>query len=51
MTYKGHCFNSSGMFEIQGEANGKPIRIRKPLEIEYLGNRPNNRDEPRLPQI
>lgn len=37
MTYKGKCFNSSGMFEIQGEANGQPVRIAhgKSLKIDY----------------
>ncbi len=37
MTYKGNHFNSSGMFEIQGQANGEPIRIAtgKSLTIDY----------------
>ena len=37
MTYKGANFNSSGMFEIQGIANGQPVRIAngKSLKIDY----------------
>ena len=37
MTYKGDNFNSSGMFEIQGRCNGKPVRVApgKSLQIDY----------------
>jgi len=43
MTYKGNNFNSSGMFEIQGQCKGEPVRVAngKSLKIDYHVARKN----------
>ena len=51
MTYKGYNFNSSGMFEIQGQSNGEPVRVAsgKSLQMDYhLAQKNPNTDFYRL---
>lgn len=51
MTYKGYNFNSSGMFELQGQSNGEPVRVAsgKSLQMDYhLAQKNPNTDFYRL---